>query len=76
MHIFGSCISFLIFFCFSRLVPYGKIEQVLPYLVRRAQENSDVMQGVEKERGFFFQELCRRLFSEKTRLSPTVNKAL
>lgn len=33
-----------------KYLPYGPINEVMPYLIRRAQENSDVMSGVTKER--------------------------
>ncbi|XP_068779339.1 LOW QUALITY PROTEIN: hydroxyproline dehydrogenase [Struthio camelus] len=42
-------------------VPYGAPEEVLPYLVRRAQENQSVLQGVRRERQLLRRELRRRL---------------
>ncbi|XP_071318294.1 hydroxyproline dehydrogenase [Trachinotus anak] len=42
-------------------VPYGSVEDTLPYLVRRAQENRTVLQGIRKERDLLRQELQRRL---------------
>jgi proline dehydrogenase len=42
-------------------VPYGGVEEVLPYLVRRAEENSDVLAGVGQELGMLRAELKRRL---------------
>ncbi|XP_045924991.1 hydroxyproline dehydrogenase [Micropterus dolomieu] len=42
-------------------VPYGSVEDTLPYLVRRAQENRTVLQGIRKERDLLRQELYRRL---------------
>ncbi|KYO41056.1 hydroxyproline dehydrogenase isoform X2 [Alligator mississippiensis] len=42
-------------------VPYGPVEGVLPYLVRRAQENRSVLAGVRAERALLTRELCRRL---------------
>jgi proline dehydrogenase len=44
-----------------KYVPYGPVHEVMPYLVRRAQENSDVLGGVEKERQLYWEELKRRL---------------
>lgn len=44
-----------------KYVPYGPIHEVLPYLIRRAQENSDLLGGVAAERGMLFRELLRRL---------------
>ncbi|XP_063791404.1 hydroxyproline dehydrogenase isoform X2 [Pseudophryne corroboree] len=42
-------------------IPYGSVDSVLPYLVRRAQENQSVLQGIRKERDLLRQELKRRL---------------
>lgn len=42
-------------------VPYGSVEDTLPYLVRRAQENRTVLQGIRKERDLLKQEIYRRL---------------
>lgn len=42
-------------------VPYGSVDDTLPYLVRRAQENRTVLQGIRKERDLLRQELYRRL---------------
>uniref|UniRef100_A0A8C6WW69 Proline dehydrogenase n=1 Tax=Neogobius melanostomus TaxID=47308 RepID=A0A8C6WW69_9GOBI len=41
-------------------VPYGSVDDTLPYLVRRAQENRTVLQGIRKERDLLRQELRRR----------------
>lgn len=42
-------------------VPYGSVDDTLPYLVRRAQENRTVLQGIRKERDLLRQELNRRM---------------
>ncbi|XP_056285370.1 hydroxyproline dehydrogenase isoform X2 [Pseudoliparis swirei] len=42
-------------------VPYGSVDDTLPYLVRRAQENRIVLQGIRKERNLLRKELYRRL---------------
>jgi len=44
-----------------KYVPYGPIHEVLPYLIRRAQENASVMAGAAKERQLLRRELARRL---------------
>lgn len=44
-----------------KYVPYGKIEEVMPYLIRRAQENSDALGGASKEIRMVKSELWRRL---------------
>jgi proline dehydrogenase len=38
------------------------VGEVLPYLIRRAQENSDVLGGVGKEISLLKKELARRVF--------------
>lgn len=44
-----------------KYVPYGPVQQVMPYLIRRAQENSSIMgQGVKKELAVLRRELWRR----------------
>ncbi|KAK7919656.1 hypothetical protein WMY93_010940 [Mugilogobius chulae] len=42
-------------------VPYGSVDDTLPYLVRRAQENRTVLQGIRKERDLLRKEVHRRL---------------
>lgn len=45
-----------------KYVPYGKIEEVMPYLIRRAQENSDALGGAAKEIAMIKSEIWRRIF--------------
>ncbi|KAM9224376.1 hydroxyproline dehydrogenase isoform 5-T5 [Dugong dugon] len=42
-------------------IPYGSLEEVIPYLIRRAQENRSVLQGARREQELLSQELRRRL---------------
>lgn len=44
-----------------KYVPFGGVDEVMPYLIRRAQENSDILGGVGKETGMLRAELRRRL---------------
>lgn len=44
-----------------KYVPYGPLEEVLPYLVRRAQENSELMSNSKKDIAMIGSELVRRL---------------
>jgi proline dehydrogenase len=44
----------------SKYVPYGPVGDVVPYLIRRAQENSSVNGEVSRELGLLQQEIKRR----------------
>jgi proline dehydrogenase len=44
-----------------KYTPFGGIDEVMPYLLRRAQENSDVLGGVGIELGHLQNELKRRV---------------
>jgi len=43
-----------------KYVPYGRVGEVLPYLLRRLQENSYMLGGVGKELGLLKAEIRRR----------------
>jgi len=47
-----------------KYVPYGPIDEVVPYLIRRTQENSAILgsPGVQEERQMVSHELRRRIF--------------
>ena len=42
-------------------VPYGTMEEVLPYLSRRVAENRSVLAGARKERQLLSSEIRRRI---------------
>lgn len=44
-----------------KYVPYGPIDEVLPYLIRRMEENSDALSGATRERKLVAEEIRRRL---------------
>jgi len=52
-------------FNISKLVPFGPVEEVLPYLSRRLVENSDILGGSAVETKRLRQEIINRLFGSK-----------
>lgn len=44
----------------AKYVPYGQVSDVIPYLIRRAQENTTVTGDVGRELGLITEELKRR----------------
>lgn len=48
-----------------KYVPYGPVEEVLPYLSRRATENKGVFEKVKKEKRLLSAEIARRFKSQE-----------
>jgi len=48
-----------------KYVPFGKVSEVMPYLIRRSVENSDALSGAQLELRMLRAELWRRLTSKK-----------
>lgn len=44
-----------------KYVPYGKVNEVMPYLIRRAQENADVLGNAKAELKMIMAEIKRRV---------------
>ena len=44
-----------------KAIPYGPLEEVIPYLTRRANENRGIFDKVKKEKRLLRTELFRRL---------------
>ncbi|UYV61265.1 PRODH, partial [Cordylochernes scorpioides] len=53
-----------------KYVPYGKVNEVLPYLTRRAQENHGLLTKVDRECSLLGRELSRRIKSGELMHKP------
>lgn len=49
----------------AKYVPYGQVEDVIPYLIRRAQENSSVTGDMSRELRLIKSEMARRAKSQQ-----------
>ncbi|KAJ9079979.1 proline dehydrogenase [Entomophthora muscae] len=56
-----------------KYIPYGPVREVMPYLIRRAQENSSVMAGASQEQAALTGELRRRLLPGQGKPLPVSN---
>ncbi len=46
-----------------KVVPYGSLDDIVPFLSRRANENRGIMKNAQDERTLYAQEFKRRLFN-------------
>ena len=50
-----------------KYVPYGPVDEVMPYLIRRAQENGDLLGGVGHERALLRDEVRSVRWCDRSR---------
>ena len=48
-----------------KYMPYGPVQDVVPYLLRRVNENRGILDGAKRERELVGREIRRRLFKRK-----------
>ena len=46
----------------NKVIAYGSLDNIVPFLVRRAQENRGFIRNAQEERFFYIDEIKRRLY--------------
>ncbi len=49
----------------NKVVPYGDVDDIMPFLSRRGNENRGMMKNAQVERSLYLQELKRRILRRK-----------
>ena len=49
----------------NKVVPYGDVDDIMPFLSRRGNENRGMMKNAQVERSLYLQELKRRIFRKQ-----------
>lgn len=47
-------------YCVAKYVPYGPVKEIIPYLTRRAKENTSITGDMSRELGLLHKEMIRR----------------